>query len=153
MCVQGRCVLLDALQICPLYMYVCVVTVYMYVYIHCVFNRHCNSSCLLHFDVVTELRFVCIGITGLVGCAMGGKCPLSISVHNNSLDFQETVHLACEWGNCVYVWSAVVQTKGPYLSGLLLKLKCLISVVQFAPSSVISRITPVCLHSQTNRRR
>jgi len=44
------------------------VTVYMYVYMHCVFNIHCKSSCLLHFDVATELRlFVCLGITGRVG--------------------------------------------------------------------------------------
>jgi hypothetical protein len=32
------------------------VTVHMYVYIQCVLNIHCNSSCLLRFDVLTELR-------------------------------------------------------------------------------------------------
>jgi hypothetical protein len=32
------------------------VTVYMYGYTHCVLNIHCKSSCLFHFDVVTELK-------------------------------------------------------------------------------------------------
>jgi hypothetical protein len=79
------------------------VTVCMYVYIHCVFKIHCNSSCLLHFDVATELRlFVCIDITVVAG-AVGGKCPLRISLPNNSVDCQETVRLVCERANCVYV--------------------------------------------------
>ena len=87
------------------------VTVYMYVYIQCVFNIHCRSSFLLNFDVATELRlFVCIVLTG------GGGSPLCISLPNNSLDFQENVHLACEWANCVYVCAAVVQRNGPHLS-------------------------------------
>jgi hypothetical protein len=47
---------------------------------------------------------------------MKGKCPLRISIPNNSVDCQETVHLACEWANCVYVCSAVVQKNGYHLS-------------------------------------
>ena len=40
-------------------------TVYMYVYMQCVLNIHSTSSCLLNFDVATELRlFLCIGTTG-----------------------------------------------------------------------------------------
>ena len=93
-------------------------TVYMYVYIHCVLNIHSTSSCLLNFDVATELMlFVCIGTTGRGGGAMGGKYPLSISVPNNNLASQEIVHLACEWANCVCVFSAGSKN-GPHFSDL-----------------------------------
>ena len=40
-----------------------------------------------------------------------------------------------------------------FLTGLLRKLKCLISTVQFAPSSVISQVTPVCTQKLTEARR
>ena len=51
------------------------------------------------------------------GVVMGG-CPLSISVPNYSLDCQETVHLACEWANCVNVCSSLFQTNAHHLSDL-----------------------------------
>jgi len=92
------------------------VLVAVYVYIQCVFNIDCKSSCFLNFDVDTELRLsMCIGITGERG-AMRGKCPLSMSLRNNSLHFQETVHLACELANYLYVCSVLVQKNGPHLS-------------------------------------
>ena len=48
----------------------------MCVYIHYVFNIHCKYSCLLHFDVATELNlFVCIGITWEGGGPVGSIAP------------------------------------------------------------------------------
>jgi hypothetical protein len=94
-------------------------TVYMYVYIHCVLNIHSTASCLLHFDVANELRlFVCIGITWVGGGRSGVKCPFSISLPNNNLVSQECVYLACEWANCMYLCSALVQKNGRRFSDL-----------------------------------
>ena len=149
----------DALQLCPLYVYVCLrmcclLFVYMYVYIHCVFNIHCKFFYFLHFDVITKLKlFVCIVITleGQWGWRSGAKCPLTIFVPNNCLVSQECVHVACDWANCVCVcvqrwFKRMVPI---FLTGLLRKLHCLISAVQFAP---IQCYQPVTLFALRNSR-
>jgi len=79
-CFAGMSTVYEGVSTCVLF------TVFMYVYIQCVLNIHSTSSCLFNFDVATALSlFVCIGITGGAGGALWGKCPLSVSLPNNSL--------------------------------------------------------------------